>query len=216
MQTYSEANYRDMDKHVIFNIGRQYGSGGKAVADEIGRKLGIKVYDNELLHMAAEKSGFSESLFNHRDEKRRLWKISNIFGANRYGYGSSSSGLNDGEIFMMMSDLIRDIAQRESAIFVGRASNYVLRDMDCCLDVFITAPLEYRKKKVSEKEGISLEEAEAFIEKRDRHRAEYYNFFTLGHWGKAVEYDLCMDASILGPEKTADFIINFAREQGLL
>lgn len=206
-----------MSKQIIFNIGRQFGSGGKSVAVEISKRLGIPVYDNELIVKAAESSGFSESLFQHRDEKRRFWKISNIFGANRYGYaGTASSGLNDGQIFKIQSDVIRDIAQKGSAIFIGRASNYILRDLDYCVDVFITAPMEYRKAKIARDEGLTPEQAEEYIEKKDRARAEYYNFFTFGHWGKAVEYDLCIDASKLGPEKTAEFIIAYAREQGLL
>lgn len=205
-----------MSKHIIINIGRQFGSGGKAVAEELGKRLGIKVYDKELIKIAVEKSGFSESLFHSRDEKRRFWKISNIFGANRYGVGSSPSGLNDGEIFKIMSDVIRDIAEKESAIFVGRAANYVLRDFDCCLNVFITAPMAFRRAKIAASEGMTEEKAEEYIYSKDKARAEYYNFFTFGHWGKSVEYDMCIDASRLGPEKTADIIIDLARKLELI
>lgn len=205
-----------MSKKIIINIGRQFGSGGKAVAEELGKRLGIKVYDKELIKIAAEESGFSESLFTFRDEKRRFWKISNIFGSNRYGVGSSQAGLNDGEIFKIMSDVIRDIAGKESAIFVGRAANYVLRDFDCCLNVFITAPMAFRRAKIAASEGISEEKAEEYIYRKDKARAEYYNFFTFGHWGKSVEYDLCIDASKLGAEKTADIIIDLARKLDMI
>lgn len=203
-----------MDKYIIINVGRQFGSGGKRIAEALGEKLGIPVYDNELIVKAAEESGFSESLFKERDEKRRRWGVGNIFGANRYS-DPCMGGLNDAEIFRMQSDVIRKIASEGSAIFVGRASDYVLRDMEC-LDVFICAPMEERRKRIAEAQGISEEEAEAMIEKKDRGRAEYYNFFTFGHWGKASGYDLCVDSTLLGIDRTADFIIEFGRASGLI
>ena len=85
-----------------------------------------------------------------------------------------------------------------------------------CLDVFITAPLEVRIKDVAEREGISLEEAESMIAKRDRDRESYYNYLTFGNWGVASNYDLCIDSSILGIEGTADFIVDFGRKCGLI
>lgn len=202
-----------MENSTIINIGRQFGSGGKSVANAISAKLGIPVYDSELITKAAEESGFSREIFEGRDEKRRFWGIGNIFGSNRYG--SYTSGINDGEIFRIQSEVIRKIASEGPAIFIGRASDYVLRDMEC-LDVFICAPVEKRRITVSQRLGISQEEAAELIEKKDRGRAEFYNFFTFGHWGKAAGYDLCVDSSLLGIEGTADFIIDFGRRAGLI
>ena len=200
-----------MERHTIINIGREFCSGGKRIAETIGSRLGIKVYDNELIAEAAKQSGFSPELFRTRDEKRRLWGVGSIFGSNRYG--GFTSGINDGELFRIQSGVIRNIAENGSAIFVGRASDYILRDMNC-LDVFISAPMEVRKAVVCEREGVAPEDAESYIYKRDHGRAEYYNFFTFGHWGKAAGYDLCIDSSILGIEGTADFIIEFGRRSG--
>ena len=201
------------EEHTIINIGRQFGSGGRDIANAIGRILDIPVYDNELIAKAAEQSGLSAELFRNSDEKRRLWGVGNIFGSNRFG--SFTSGINDGELFKLQSEVIREIAEKGPAIFVGRAADYVLRDMEC-LDVFISAPVEERKKNVAEREGISEEEAGTLIAKKDRVREDYYNFFTFGHWGVASNYDLCVDSSILGIEGTADFIIDFGKKSGLL
>jgi len=198
-------------KRTIINIGRQFGCGGLQIARMIGEELGIQVFDSELIAKAAEHSGISPGLFMASDEKRRLWGIGNIFGSNRFG--AMTSGLNDGELFRLQSEVIRDIASKQDAIFVGRAADYILRDMDC-LDVFICAPLEVRKERVSKKFSISADEAEKLIEKTDRGRAKFYNFFTFGHWGKAAGYDLCIDSSILGLEQTAGFIIDFGRRSG--
>ena len=198
----------------IINIGRQFGSGGRRIAAALGVRLGIPVYDNELLVEAAQKSGFSKDLFEMRDEHKSNFTLSNLFGSiNRYG--SADSFLNDNRLFKIQSDVILELAQQGPAIFVGRASDYVLREMEC-LDVFITAPLEIRKKDVAEREGISLEEAESMIAKRDRDSEAYYNYLTFGNWGVASSYDLCIDSSILGIEGTADFIVDFGRKCGLI
>ena len=198
----------------IINIGRQFGSGGRRVAAALGVRLDIPVYDNELIAEAAQKSGFSKDLFLQRDEHKSNFTLSNLFGSiNRYG--SAESFLNDNRLFKIQSDVILELAQQGPAVFVGRASDYVLREMDC-LDVFITAPLEIRIKDVAEREGIGLDEAESMIAKRDRDREAYYNYLTFGNWGVASNYDLCIDSSILGIEGTADFIVDFGRKSGLI
>lgn len=202
-----------INEHTIINIGRQFGSGGRDIAQAIGLKLGIPVYDNELIVKAAEQSGFSPDLFRRSDEKRRFLRIGSIFGSNRYG--NFTSGLNDGELFKIQSDVIRKIASEGPAIFIGRASNYILRDCRC-LNVFICAPMEVRKKYVCGREDLPEDKTEEIIFRKDRSRAEFYNFFSFGHWGKSSDYHLCIDSSILGIEKTADYIISFGREAGLI
>jgi cytidylate kinase len=199
--------------NIIINIGRQFGSGGKEVAMKIGEKLGINVYDNELISKAAEESGFSKELFERSDERRSMFNISSFFGAGRFG--SAQNYVGDNELFKIQSEVIRGIAEKGSAIFVGRCSNYILRDLKC-LDAFISAPTEERVKRVIERTGLEEEAAIARIERQDRTRQTYYNFFTFGNWGAASDYDLCVDSSILGIDGTADFIIDFGRKAGLI
>lgn len=199
---------------IIINIGRQFGSGGKKVAEAISRKLGIPVYDNELITKAAEESGFSASIFQKNDEKKRVLHLGGLLSSNRYG-NYNGNVLSEDRIFKIQSEVIRKIAESGSAIFVGRASDYILRDMDC-LDIFISAPMAQRKKSVAERMGISEEEAVSVIEHRDKVRENFYNFFTFSHWGVASNYDLCIDSSILGFDGTADFIIDFGRKRGYI
>ena len=202
-----------MDKHIIINIGRQFGSGGKQVATALGERLGIAVYDRELLIKAAEKSGLSEALFKQTDERRSYLKLGGLFGAPQYG-DFSGNMLGDGDLFKIQSETSRDLASQGSAIFVGRASDYVLRDLKT-LDVFVSAPIEVRKKNIVERLGISLEDAEDLIRKKDRRRKDYYDLITMGdNWGVAANYDLCIDASILGIEGSADYIISFGKAAG--
>lgn len=203
-----------MDKKIIINIGRQFGSGGKAVADALGQRLGIPVYDNELLAKAAQDFGFTEELFKDRDEKKRSLTLSSIFSSSIFGGGSYLT--DDSSLFKMQAQTIRNIAEKGSAVIVGRAADYILRDMDCCLDVFLTSPLSVRAKRVSERTGMSEEDAVDFIEKKEKERENFYNCFTFGNWGVASTYDLCVDTSLLGVEGTADFIIDFAKRTALL
>lgn len=201
-----------MEKQVLINIGRQFGSGGKSIANTLGERLGIEVFDSELLAKAAEQSGLSAEFFSDSDEKKRTFKLGGIFGSNRYG-GFTSNVLSDSELFKIQSNVIREIALQQSAIFVGRASDYILRDMDC-VDVFISAPMEVRKETVAKRLSIPSEEAEELIIRRDRGRENWYNLYTFAHWGVASNYDLCIDSSILGIEGTAEFIIDFCRKTG--
>ena len=200
-----------MAKKILITIGRQFGSGGKAVAHILGHKLGIPVYDNELIDEAAKKSGFSKDLFEGSDEKKRPFSLSSIFSSNRYGHFSDNY-INDADLFRIQSETIRSLAEKGSAIFVGRASDFVLRDMGS-IDVFLTSPLEVRKSFVAEREGITPEAAEEMILKREKEREAYYNYLTFGNWGVASNYDLCIDSSLLGFEGTADLIIEFIRKK---
>lgn len=202
-----------MQNHVIINVGRQFGSGGKSIADAMGAKLGIPVYDNKLIIRAAEESNISPEFFEQSDEQKSLLSLG-LLSSSRFG-GVTQNAINDVELFKMQSDTIRDIASKGDAIFVGRASDYVLRDMSC-LDVFICAPAEFRRSLVAKREGLTEAEAVKLMAKTDKNREAYYNFFTFGLWGVASNYDLCVDSSLLGFDATADFIIDFGRRAGLL
>ena len=202
-----------MEKKIIINIGRQFGGGGLGVAYELGKKLGIPVYDKELIAKAAQDSGFSKGIFEESDEKKRFFSLSSIFASR---FGDTENYMSDRGLFKMQSETIRKIAEQGSAIIVGRCSDYILRDMDCTLDVFLTSPLEVRAARIAERSGLSLEEAEKLAEEKDRNRAEYYNYYTFTDWGVASTYDLCLDSSVLGIEGTADMIIEFARKAGKL
>ena len=197
--------------NTIINIGRSFGSGGGFVGQAIGKKLGIPFYDNDLISKAAEEKGFSKSIFAG-EEKRSLFSVSSFFSSGRLGY-LDSGYVNDNVLFKIQSEVIRSIAGEGDAIFIGRCADYILRDMDC-LDVFVCAPLEFRIKRLMENEGLSADEAENLMRRKDRTRETYYNYYTFGAWGKADNYDLCIDSSILGIEDPADCIIDFGRRAG--
>lgn len=200
-----------MSKNIIINIGRQFGCGAKDIALKLGEKLGIPVYDGELINKAAQDSGLSPDLFRNSDEKK-LFSISSLITVGYYTE-SITSGSN---LFKIQSETILKIASQGSAVIVGRCSDYILREHENTLNVFLTSPLEERMKRACERNETIPEDAEDFVVKKDRNRADYYNQFTLGNWGQADTYDLCLDSSILGIEGTADFIIEYARRAGMI
>ena len=200
--------------NTIINVGRQFGSGGGFVAKAVGSKLGIPVYDNELISKAAEASGYSKSVFEKGEERKSLFSMSSFFASGRLSYGEGGF-VNDDLLFKIQSEVIRNIAEKGDAVIIGRCSDYILRDMEC-LDVFVCAPMEYRIRRLVENEGLDADEAEALMRRKDRTREAYYNFYTFGAWGVASNYDLCVDSSILGIDGTADFIIDFGRRAGLI
>ena len=200
----SELKYKVM-KQIIITIGRQFGSGGLLVANELGNKLGIPVYDNELIMKAAQDSGVDAEFFKRSDEKKSLFSFSSLFSSG------ADNCMSDTGLFKMQCETIRKIAEQGSAVIVGRCADYVLRENNNLVSVFLTSPLEERAKRVMDRDKLTYEKAVEKIEKKDKSREDYYNYFTFGNWGVASTYDLCLDSSILGIQGTADLIIEFVK-----
>ena len=199
--------------NTIINVGRQFGSGGGFVAQAVGRKLGIPVYDNELISKAAEESGYSKTLFAKGEEKS-LFSVSSFFASGRLSY-LDNGYVNDNMLFNIQSEVIRSIADKGDAVIIGRCADYILRDRPC-LNVFVDGPEEYRIRRLMENEHLTAAEAEKLMRRKDRTRETYYNYYTFGAWGQASNYHLCVDSSVLGIEGTADLIIDFGRRAGLV
>ena len=202
-----------MQKNTIINVGRSFGSGGGFVAKAIGQKLGIPVYDNELISKVAEESGYSNTVFATGEEKS-LFSVSSFFASGRLSY-LDSGYMNDNMLFNIQSEVIKNIADKGDAVIIGRCADYILRDRPC-LNVFVDGPEEYRIRRLMENEHLSEREAEKLMRRKDRTRETYYNYYTFGSWGLASNYHLCVDSSLLGIEGTAEYIIDFGRRAGLV
>lgn len=204
-----------MHENYIINIGRQFGSGGKAIGEKIATRLGIKLYDKELIMLAARESGFSEECFEQCDEQKGVLRA--LFGYFRApfvgNYSNCDSPLSGETLFRIQSDVIRRVAERESCIFVGRCADYILREHPRAVNIFLTANLEDRIHRIASRTGCTKQEAEAKIEAMDRQRARYYNYYTSRTWGEAATYDLTINTSILGDEATAELIIDFVNQK---
>ena len=202
-----------MEQFVI-NIGRQLGSGGRTVGEIIARRLGVKLYDKELINLAARESGICSEFFEKADEKESRGVISTVVGYLRAPFVGDDGGvtnvLSNDALFKIQSDVIRDVAERESCIFVGRCADYILREHPRRVDVFISASEADRIRRICARTGCTADEARAQMERGDARRAGYYNYYSSKTWGAAATYHLCIDSSVFGDEGTADFILEFA------
>jgi hypothetical protein len=207
-----------MAGNTIFTIGRQYGSAGRRVGSELAKQLNIPFYDKELITLVAKDSGLNEAIVEKADEKaassifQSLMIGTNPFGA--FPLATSNLGLPDlpinDRIFLIQCDAIRKIAEKGSCVIVGRCADYVLREeKNRLLSVFIHSPMDVRCERAVNLYRIPEKKVAQEVIKNDRGRAHYYNYFTDNKWGEADNYDLSIDSSILGIEKTASYIKMF-------
>ena len=198
--------------HLITNDGRQLGSGGHDIARMLARDFNAKYYDKEILNLAAKESGFSEKIFEQNDEKKGF--IRGLFSMTTpHVSGAYESGFSQENLFKFQSDAIRKAAQEGSCVFVGRCADYVLRDFENVVNVFITASMYDRVQQILDKQNVSPSEAKRIILQAEGKRASYYNYYTGKKWGHAESYDLCVNTSILGKEETEKMIAEFIRKK---
>ena len=197
----------------IYTIGREFGSGGREVGEKLAAKLGIKLYDKELLQQAAKDSGFCEEIFENHDEKP-----TNSFLYSLVMYTYSVSGYSaapfldmplNHKVFLAQFETIKKIAEKESCVIVGRCADYALSDNPDCINVFIHADLDVRIKNVSKNLNITENKARDIINKTDKQRASYYNYYTSKKWGDSKSYNLSLDAGKLGTDNCVEMILKF-------
>ncbi|MBR4770723.1 MAG: cytidylate kinase-like family protein [Clostridia bacterium] len=204
-----------MSDKIVITIARQYGSGGREIGEKVAAALGIKHYDENLITLAAREGNLDETVASKADESAAnslLYTLalgSNFFGsAMNFGY---KPPLND-KLFLLQSDVIRRAAEEGSCVIIGRCADYVLRDHPKRLSVFVYGDLPHRKQRVMDRhEGLTEAQAIDLINKTDRRRSSYYNFYTGNKWGKYDNYHLAVNSSLLGIDKTAEMIANAAR-----
>lgn len=202
-----------MQERYVINIGRQIGSGGKSIGERIAGRLGIRLYDKELINLAAEESGFAAEHFEKADEQERKGLLSTLVGHFRSPYvgafGQPTNPLSNDALFKIQSDVIRRVAERESCIFVGRCADYILRDHPRSVNLFLTGDEADRIRRIADRCGCSEEEARRRMEHIDAQRASYYNYYSSHTWGVAATYDLTINTSILGEEGSVDLLLDF-------
>lgn len=200
------------NKHLIINVGRQLGSGGHDIARMLALDFNAKYYDKEILNLAAKESGFSEKIFEQNDEKKGF--IRGLFSMTTpHVSGAYESGFSQENLFKFQSDAIRKAAQEGSCVFVGRCADYVLRDFENVVNIFITASMHDRVDQILNKQKVTPPEAKRIILQAEGKRASYYNYYTGKKWGHAESYDLCVNTSILGMVDTEKMIAEFIRKK---
>ncbi len=195
----------------IITIGREYGSGGRQIAQEVAKYFGIKCYDKELLEHAANDSGICKELFENHDEKpTNSFLYSLVMDTYSFGY-SSAAGFTDmpmnHKVFLAQFDAIKKLASEGPCVIVGRCADYALADNKDCFSVFIHADMDWRINRISGKHGYTAKGAKDIIQKADKSRASYYNYYTNKKWGAASGYSLCIESSKLGVENSIKAIV---------
>lgn len=210
-----QPNLPDMDKKYTLTIGRQLGSGGREIGEQLASRLGIAFYDKELIQIASQESGLGKQFFEQADEK----KSHSLFGGQFPILGSwtdeyySTNYLSNETLFQIQSDVIRKLAEKQSAVFVGRCADYILKDNQHCLNIFISANIHDRVNRIAQLQQISEKKALDMIEKTDKKRASYYNYYSNKIWGSASSYDLCVNSSFWGIDQTVSFIHQLVKQK---
>ncbi len=201
-----------MEKRIVVTIGRQFGSGGRIVGKKLAEQLGIPYYDKELINLASKESGICGEFFEKADEKNSgslLKALAMGFSMNNAIF-QSNDYLSNESLFQIQSEVIRKVAAEGSCVLVGRCADYILRDEPDCVHVFISASWQDRVRRAMEYNRVPEKEAEEFLKKADKSRASYYNYYTDKVWGAGGSYDLCVNSSLYGIDRTVDFIKQFA------
>lgn len=199
---------------MIITIGRQLGSGGLQIGQIVAKTLNLDFYDKQLLFEAANDSGMKEEFFSKVDEKARSkFPSFNIFGMRGALGGSSYVDVNSlsvDNLFLLQSNTMERLASssERGVVFIGRCANFVLRNHSDLFRIFISADLDFRIKQVMLRNACSEQEAAELIEKVDKQRSNYNEYFANGGWGVASNYDLTLNSSKFGIEGTAQIIVD--------
>ena len=200
-----------MGKKFVITIARGFGSGGKEIGHAVAKELGINCYEHSILTLASQMSGLDRSHFAKADEKvlkpSLIHSIKETFSAE-----PESHFISNDELFSYEAQIMRGLASSESCVIVGKAADYVLRDMDNVFSFYIEAPRAFCLQNVMRKMEVTEEEANELISKTDKTRAEFYKYITKGnYWTNPVNYDMTLNSAKVGKENCVEVIVNYVR-----
>ena len=195
-------------KHVVITISREYGSGGRYIGRLIAEKLGIKFYDKDFIQKVSKVTGLSEEYIEGNEQKRSIVDSLN----SGYYFGLN----NADELYVKEAELIKQVANNESCVIIGRCSDFILKDKENVIKVFIYSNMKDKIKRATKIYGLDKDKAEKEIKRIDKLRANHYKYYTDKEWKNNSNYDICINSDVLGVEKTADLICKIVDEKGEL
>ena len=203
-----------MKTSTVITIGRQYGSGGRQIGQELASALGLKCYDKELLEHASNDSGICKELFESNDERPTKSLLYSIV-MDSYSFGYSTAAFPEmpmnHKVFLAQFEAIKKLAQEGPCVMVGRCADYALADMKNAFSVFIHCDLNKRIRRIADKYQLKDNVAKDRILKTDKSRSSYYNYYTNKKWGEAAGYDLCIDSGRFGIDGSVKAILEAIR-----
>ena len=197
----------------VITIGRQCGSGGHTIGEQVAKQLGIPFYDRELIEMTAKESGFGKEFVEEQGEHRNssmLYNLVKNLSYSRTMPSGNSEYLQD-EIFFAQRKIITELAGKEPCVIVGRCADSILKETGNSLNIYIHAEKAFKAKHLMERNHVSYEEAVREMERLDKRRASHYKYYTDQVWGFAENYHLCLDSSLIGIEKCVSVICDIYR-----
>ena len=199
-------------ENFVIAVTRTCGSGATSISKMLAEKLGINLYDRNLLRLASDDSGINEELFAKADEHMKqslLYKVSKkVYKGELIGPESDDFTSNE-NLFNYQAKVLKELAQNESYICIGRAADFVLKDNERLITVFFHAPMENRIKRAMELTGFDANKAEQYIMKTDKYRREFYEYHTGCEWECPYNYDLCLNTGVFTYEECVDIILNY-------
>lgn len=201
--------------NTIITIGRQFGSAGREIGEKIAEHFNIKCYDKELLTRAAKESGFCEEMIEDLDERPTNSFLYNLV-MDTYSFGYNASSFVDmplsHKVFLAQFDTIKKIASEGPCVIVGRCADYALAEQKDCLHIFIHGDQKTKIERIMVKYQLTEQKAKEMINKKDKQRKNYYNYYSSKKWGKADSYDLTINSSILGVDGTIKLLIKYIED----
>lgn len=195
----------------VITISRQFGSGGRFIGKMLAEKLGIPFYDNEIISLSAKQSGYSEELFQNADKNAShslLYSIS-MFGTTAGVYGLPLSD----KVFLIQSDIIKKVASQGACVIIGRCADYVLKDNPNVVNIFVHSDIKSKVERAVKYYNINEKDAESQINKINKKRSTYYNYYTGQKWGEAENYHLSLNCDAIGVEKCVDIIEAYVKQK---
>ena len=190
---------------ITITISREYGSGGRYIGQLVADKLGIKLYDKEFVEKLAIETGLTEEYIENNEQKRNALDALN----SGYYFGMNNSD----ELFIKESKLIKEIANKESCVIIGRCADFILKDNSNVIKVFVYSNMEDEVKRATKFYGLDEKNAKKEIKRINKLRASHYKYYTEKEWKDNSNYDICINSDVLGVEKSAELICNLIEEK---
>ena len=187
----------------IITISREFGSGGRFIGEEVAKKLGIAYYDKNIIGQIAEKSGLSQEYIQ---ESAELAPKKGLFAYALAGRDITGRSVED-MVYEAQRKVILGLAEKEPCVIIGRNADYILKDRDDVLNVFIHGDMPEKIQRISHLHNVDEKEAVKMMADTDKRRMTNYNFYTEQKWGKASNYTLCLNSSQLGYDRCEKIII---------
>lgn len=206
-------------KHFVITVARGYGSGGRTMAKMLAEELGIHYYDRELLRLASDESGINEELFAKADEKLKkslLFRIANKEYKGELIPPDREDFVSNDNLFNYQAKVIKQLAEEESCIIVGRCADYILKDMDHVVKLFVHASLEDCIIRLEDMYHMPRKELEKKVLDTDKRRSAYYRYYTGRNWENAQNYDLCLNSGRMGFDKCVEIVKSYLKIQDFL